>query len=290
MAKVEKTEEVKETQAVAVIPAGGALADFMGADMFDGATGFEGADVDSFALPFLMVLQKMSPLVDEDDAKYVKGAKAGMLYNTVTGQLYDGKEGVLIIPAAYKRSYVRWGGREGDGGFKGEITVEAFNEMKLNPALVKEVDGKLYAPAEDGSVNVKKSDYFADTRSHFVLIVNPETGEYGRAIISCSSSQIKSSKKLMTSMNEKKVMHNGKPRTPPTFANIVKATTIAMSNDQGNWSAISFELAGLVGNADWYKAAKEFHDAVIGGSVGADYSKSAETGTDSGDKEEDGEF
>lgn len=270
-----KNEE--ETKAVA-IQQGGQIAEFM-EGMFDGGDGFEGADVDSFAIPFLMVLQKMSPMVDEDDAKYVQGAKAGMLYNNVTGKLYDGKKGIDIIPCAFKRSFILWGGREGDGGFKGEFTVEQFNALKADPTKVKEVGGKFYVPNEDGSVNEKKSDYYADTRSHYVLIVDLETGEFGQAIISCSSSQIKASKKLMTALSQKKVNTPAGPKTPPTFASVVRATTIGMSNDSGTWSSINFEVGGMVTNAVHFNAARDFFKAVIGGEVSADYAKADATST-----------
>ncbi len=279
MAKTEKNAEASEEKSVAILGNGG-LASFMGDEIFDGVTGFEGTDIDSYAIPFLMVLQKMSPLVDEDDPKYVPGAKAGMLYNNVTGKLYDGKNGLLAIPCAFKRSYIRWGGREGgEGGFKGEMTVEQFNELREDPTKVKEVERGFYAPAEDGSVNVKKSDYFADTRSHFLLIVDPETGEYGQAILSCASSQIKASRKLMTTLSQKKVNTAKGPQTPPTFANVVKITTAAMSNDSGTWSGVSFELVGMVGVKTWFDAAKEFNAAVVGGELNADYSRADSAST-----------
>jgi len=51
--------------------------------------GFENMNQDDFALPFLRLLTNTSPEVGE-----VEGAMPGMIYNTVTGQLYDGKKGI----------------------------------------------------------------------------------------------------------------------------------------------------------------------------------------------------
>ncbi|HCV80167.1 MAG TPA: hypothetical protein DGQ38_03875, partial [Zunongwangia profunda] len=42
------------------------------------------------ALPFLKILGQLSPEVNERDGKYVKGAKPGMIFNSVTGELHDG--------------------------------------------------------------------------------------------------------------------------------------------------------------------------------------------------------
>ncbi|WEU67207.1 putative holin [Pseudomonas phage phiLCL12] len=284
--KTETSEATEETKAVAVATGGGAIAttevpDFMDLGSYDGA-GFEGADAESYAIPFIQVLQKMSPQVDEDDPKYIEGAKAGMFLNTVTGKIYDGKTGLQIIPAAYRREFIRWAGREAEGGFKGAISVEDFKEMMKDPTKVKEVEGRLYAPNEDGSVSDKKSDYFADTRGHYVIVIDPDTGDFGQALISLSSSQIKASKKLMTALSQKKVQTPQGLRTPPTFANLVRMTTVGMSNDKGSWSGVQFELEGLVKNPDHFKAAADLYKSFVGGEVKVDYSKQEQPRSDAG--------
>lgn len=271
-------EDVKDVAVVATNTGVSTEVDMGFMDMGDfGGTGFEGADQDSFAIPFLQVLQKMSPKVDEDHAEYIQGAKAGMFYNTVTGKLYDGKAGVTVIPCAYKRTYILWGGREGDGGFKGEFTVEQFDALAADETKVKILDGKPYVPNEDGTIQEKKNDYYSDTRSHFVIVLDNETGEYGRAILSLASSQIKSSKKLMTSLQQKKIKTPKGMMTPPTFANLVKATTSGRSNDSGSWSGVDFELTGIISDADLYREAKEFYTQVVGGELKADDAKADPT-------------
>lgn len=270
MSKAQSTELAKvASSAVAVVP------DFMDAADFGG--GFEGTDKDSYAIPFLQILQKMSPLVDEDNPKYVQGAKAGMIYNTVTQKLYDGKEGLVIVPCAYKRSFIQWGNRqEGDGGFKGEFTPEQIDAM-IDAKEIAVIDGKLWKPSEDGKVNEKKNDYYADTRSHFVLVIDAN-GDVGTAILSLSASQTKASKMFMTSLQQKKVDTPQGKKTPPTFANLVKLTTIAQANEKGTWSGVRFDLNGLVTDRNVYQAAKEFYQAIVAGDVKADYSKTSDAG------------
>ena len=263
---------LKEDGALAVVDLG-----VMDESDFGSNAGFEGADKDSFAIPFLQILQKMSPKVDEDHAEYIPGAKAGMLFNTVTGKLYDGKSGLHIVPCAYKRTYILWGGREGDGGYKGEFSVEEVEALRADETKLKVVDGRYYVPDADGNINEKKSDYYSDTRSHFVIVIDPETGEYGTAILSLASSQIKSSKKLLTSLQQKKVNTARGLQTPPTFANLVKVTTAGRSNESGSWSGIEFALDGLVQDKNVYAAAKEFYRTVVAGEVKADYAKADAT-------------
>jgi hypothetical protein len=269
-----------EVKDVALVAAGGAVAVAPAVEMgvldftdFGMDVGFEGADQDSFAIPFIQILQKMSPKVDEDHAEYIEGAKAGMFYNTVTGKLYDGKKGILLIPCAYKRTYILWGGREGDGGFKGEFTVEEVEAMVSDPTKIKVVEGKYFVPDDKGEVHEKKSDYYSDTRSHFVIAIDPETGEYGSAILSLASSQIKSSKKLLTALQQKKVATPKGLQTPPTFANLVRAFTVGKSNDAGSWSGIEFTLDSVVTDRGMYEVARDFYKTVLSGESKADYAK-----------------
>jgi len=78
----------------------------------DAQSGFEEMNQDDFALPFLRILTNMSPEIGEVD-----GASPGMLYNSVTGELFDGKKGVEVIPCSYVRQYIEWAPRgQGSGG------------------------------------------------------------------------------------------------------------------------------------------------------------------------------
>jgi hypothetical protein len=46
--------------------------------------GFENMTQEDMALPFVRILGQLSPQVTDGDAKYIEGAKPGMIYNTVT--------------------------------------------------------------------------------------------------------------------------------------------------------------------------------------------------------------
>ena len=83
----------------------------------DIGAGFEGFTADDIAIPFINILQKLSHQVDEDDALHIDGAKAGMLFNTVTEELFDGKDGIMFIPVHRVHSYSEWVPRDMGGGF-----------------------------------------------------------------------------------------------------------------------------------------------------------------------------
>lgn len=277
MTATKKTEVAlsEENKSLSMVP------DFMDEGDFGG--GFEGADNSAYAIPFLQILQKMSPVVDKDDAKYIEGAQAGMLFNSVTQQLFDGKEGTTIIPCSYKRSFIQWGGREGaEKGFKGEFTPEQIEEMTAKGEIVAS-EGKLFKPEKDGSFHEKKSDRYEDTRLHFVL-VDDGSGNFTQAMLSLSASQIKASKMLMTALQQKKIDTPRGRATPPTFANLVKVTTVGMKNDQGTWSGLRMDLDGLVTDKLLYEDAKAFYKAVVSGAVNVDHSKSEQSEQAASDK------
>lgn len=248
----------------------------------DAGSGMEGTDSESFAIPFLMVLQKGSPQVDEAAGEAIEGAKAGMLFENVTSRMFDGKVGVNIVPCAYRRVFLRWGPRDGGGGFKGELLPEQVVAMRQDGKIV-EVDGRLYIPLEDGSVHEKKCDRIADTRNHFVLILNDD-GSWTNALLSLTSTQIKKSKMLMSALSGVKVNGSSGPFTPPTFANVVHVTTVPESNDKGAWYGVRFEVTGPVADKNVYAAGRAFHGSVAKGAVAAKYEEapSADAGSTNG--------
>lgn len=240
----------------------------------DAGAGMEGADRDSFAIPFLRVLQKGSPQVDEASGVALEGARAGMLIDSVTNRLFDGKEGVVIVPCAYRRVFVRWGPRSGEGaGFKGELTPEAVTAM-LDRGEAVEHDGRIRVPGPDGKVSEKTSDRISDTRNHYVLVVDPATGVPTQAVLSLASTQIKKSKALMSMLASRKVaLRPGlQPLvTPPTFANLIRLTTVAEANDEGTWHGVRFEMLEAMADKDAYAVAKAFHATVAAGQVKVAY-------------------
>jgi hypothetical protein len=227
--------------------------------------GLENTNQDSFAIPFVTILQKGSPQVDEDSGNRIEGAKAGMIFNTVTGKMYDGKEGISIIPAAFRQVFLKWRPRGADGaGFGGEYPTERIAEMRARGEVV-EFEGRLYTPNTDGTPpNPKRNDRYADTRNHYIIVVEPD-GSYQQALLSLTSTQVRKSKNLLAALAAvKRRSHDGKMVTPATFDNLVRMTTVPESNDQGTWYGVKFEVIGPVpeNRDDLFEAALEFNQLV----------------------------
>lgn len=272
MAKSQSTDIVEVNAANAL-----AISNSMFAE--DSGAGMEGASAESFAIPFITVLQKGSPQVDEASGVAMEGAKAGMLYDNVYNALLDGKAGIDIVPCAYRRVFLRWGARGTEGGgFKGEMAPELVAEMRAAGKIV-EVDGKLFVPMPDGTINEKKCDRISDTRNHYVLVLDAATGSWKEALLSLTSTQIRKSKMLMSMLAGVKLQGASGLFTPPTFANIVRLQTVGESNDKGTWFGVKFELNGTVARQEVYAAAKAFHSSVAKGGVVAKYEDSADAPT-----------
>jgi hypothetical protein len=244
-------------------------------------SGLEGADKDSFAIPFLRVIQKMSPQVDEADAAFMPNAKPGMFINSVTNELISGTDGVEFLPCAFQRRFLRWGprGGGGNGGFKGEFLPEDVAEMIAQGKIV-EVDRRLYVPLPDGTVNQKTCDRFTDTRSHFGLLVRPD-GTFTRVLLALASTQIKKSKQLVSLLSEAKVATAAGVVTPPTWLNRIKLTTGIESNDEGSWHGVKIEAGGFITDKTLFEAGKAFNAAIAAGEAKANFAEAeADAGGD----------
>ena len=90
---------------VATKNGGGAVA-VIDDDLLSLGTGLEDTSSDDFAIPFLQLLQALSPQLNKNDGKYVKGAEQGNIFNTVTGEATDGDEGLIVVPCYYNKKYL----------------------------------------------------------------------------------------------------------------------------------------------------------------------------------------
>lgn len=237
--------------------------------------GMEGTTADSFAMPFLAVLQKGSPQVDEALGKTLKGAKEGMLFNTATKALHDGKKGLWIVPCAYSREFIKWGPRGGGGdggGFKGVVPPEEVAKMRAAGTLVN-LEGTEYVVEKGATPSKKKNDSIVDHRNHYVIVLdNPEATTGYQALLSLKSTQIKKSKGLMSALDGvKEKDDDGVYFTPPTFANVVHVVTVPESNDDGSWYGVEFEIVGRVESEELYAAALKMNESFAKGALNVNY-------------------
>ena len=56
-------------------------------------------------IPFIGIIQALSPQLQKDDPLYIKGAEQGDIFNTVTQEIYKADEGFLLFLVSSKRSF-----------------------------------------------------------------------------------------------------------------------------------------------------------------------------------------
>jgi hypothetical protein len=211
----------------------------------DQAGGMDQMGQGDFAMPFLRVLGQLSPEVNERDAKYVEGAKAGMIFNTVTKQAYDGVEGVNVIPCGYKREYVEWSDR--GEGTSAPVAIHSVASGIINDAT----------RGADYKDRLPNGNYLENTASYFVMLPDMQ-----QALITMKSTQLKVSRSWNSMMNSIKLQGKNGLFTPAAYSHVYKLSTVQQSNDKGTWFGWSIEKVGPVQDKNLYEAAKQFASSV----------------------------
>ena len=220
----------------------------------DAAKGLGKIGQEDLALPFLKILGQLSPEVNKRDGKYVEGAEPGMIFNSVSGELYDGVKGINVIPCFYKLEYIEWKDRgEGLGA-----PVAIYDSSSDIMSKTK--------PDANYKDRLPNGNYIEKTASHFVIVSgdSPST-----ALISMKSTQLKISRKWNSMMSGIKMKGANGMFTPASFSHIYKLKTTQMSNDKGTWFGWEVSKAGPVTDKGLYDQAKAFSENISKGSVKA---------------------
>ncbi len=201
------------------------------------ATGFEGADSEEFQIPFLLLLQKGSPQVDDGKPEYKEEAKVGQFYDPATDELMDQ---VSVIVCHNKRAMVEW--KPDQGGFAGTHPVGAEGKIK---------------PNEKGQFVLENKNYLVDTR-YFFCLRKTKDDDLVPVIVALSSSQIKRARTWMTRMRSRKVEKaDGTKFTPPMWSSFWTLTSTAENNDKFTWKGWKMEKGADVTDAAMFNKAKE---------------------------------
>lgn len=228
--------------------------------MFEGVEGIEDhaehLGQDDVSLPWIGILQQLSPQCVEGNPNYMEDAKAGKFYCSVTGELIDGKkEGFEFISVGYKLSYIEWVLRVNGGGFVKEY--EAVDGVAIKTARnennidVIQNDSPYGKPGNQ--LNLTHTHYFLRRKGS---ILEP-------LVASMTSTQLKSSKNLNAMIQNNPFLVNKKPLVI-RFGHVFKATTLLRQKDQNSWYVWDFERVGNP-SKDEVSYAKTFADGIKSG-------------------------
>ena len=230
----------------------------------DSGKGLGNIGQDDLALPFLKILGQLSPEVNKRDGKYVKGAEPGMIFNSVTGELYDGAKGIQVVPCHYKLEYIEWRDRgEGSGA---PVAIHSSSSDVMTKTT-RDASFKDRLP---------NGNYIERTASHFV-IVNGQTPS--TALIAMKSTQLKISRKWNSMMAGIRLKGKNGLFTPASFSHIYQLKTIQQSNDKGTWFGWEVSKIGPIQDTTLYQQAKTFAENVSKGDVKVKHGDTAQKQT-----------
>jgi hypothetical protein len=150
--------------------------------------GSEEVTINDLTIPRLSIIQDLSPQRKKNASEYIEGAEEGMLFNTVTNQLYA--EPVLFVPVYFRMEWIVWKHRDAGGGFVGAYATqdEAVAAVGAHPMAGQTTE------KGDPVLEVQ------DTAQHFGLLMDPnsplESIHTTEIVISMSRSQLKPSRQL----------------------------------------------------------------------------------------------
>lgn len=248
----------------------------------DAGAGFEGQDASFMTIPFLALLQSNSPQVADNTPE---GARAGMVFNTVTQELYDlSKNPVYFVPAKIVHEYTEWVPRSkgggGGAGFKGthapdsDVVVSARERPKTGDQKAR----LLYT--QDGNELVETFKVYG------AQLDEDLESPIGFACLAFTSTKIKVFRAFNSRLKMFAHRKHNMPAPPPLWAHRLKLTSVKQKNAEGDFfnfavgSAVDGDLfkSLLPPDSEAFASAKSIYELVSTGAAGADDSASAKVG------------
>lgn len=173
------------------------------------------------AMPFIRILQDLSPQLKPNKDEYVEGSKAGDLFFNKTKALLENP--TSIIPVYTKAVYTEWIPRSKGGGFVGSHPLSIVGDAAYEKGRERQYDEWL------GENELRFTSYW------FVLI--EIHGVWEEAMIPFTSSQLKVSRKLTSDINRFRYPDNT-GIVPPLFAQKWELATVmeTSKNNDDYWN------------------------------------------------------
>lgn len=220
----------------------------------DLGAGFENVSQSDLGIPFLIIVQKMSPICDEEHPKYVAGIKPGDIILSTNNEVYGDKtNGVVFVPCGYQKAFVEWCPREKGGGYV------ATHGQSVMTQTVKNDKGQ--DVLENGNIIVTTAYVMG-------YVEDEEAGDWLPAVISLSSTQLKKARQWLNLMNSHKMeTSDGRKLQLPMYSHKYILTTQPESNEHGNWYGWKIETGPMVDDPVLVERSRTQHKEIAGGSM-----------------------
>lgn len=205
------TPKEDQTKALATTTTGAVALPFNYGDL--AGEGMDNMTAADQAVPFIRILQALSPEVAKKDSK-IPGAAPGMFIDSVTSEL---REELIFVPCLTEHLYVEWKPRNAGGGFVARHDLHSG----IDRSAKRNEKGKLVLP--NGN-EIVETFYVA-----VLLLEEPDSPvPSGFAMLAFTSSGIQPYKKSIGELR--------KFPGAPLYAHRLRAVTEEQSNTEGTWA------------------------------------------------------
>jgi hypothetical protein len=223
----------------------------------DAGKGAENMQARDLIIPRLTLLHEMSKVTKKSRPEYIKGATGGQFCISALQRLYDGEEGIYLIPLLYSRRLIEWTPIDAGGGLvRMDVPEEEVEDMeRKNPGV--------YLTDNDTEIVV--------TPEYYALVVDDDTGQSQPVVISLTGKKAAVSKRWNTLIMSQRAINpaTNEEVQMPFWFNTYHMTAVADNNEKGDYwipSVTVFqETLKLDHGEQFYRRAKEFYAAVKSG-------------------------
>lgn len=205
-------------------------------------------------IPYISILQDLSPQVKARDEAYIEGAEVGMIFHTQTKELIPGDEGFLFIPCFFKSAMVEWVPRKSGGGWVAEHPADT--PLIRNCTINTDADGRRQPPRLPNGNDLIETKYYYGIAYDSAGIASP-------AVLSFSSSGLKVSRDFQGQLQRVRTPSGAKA---PSFAKAYRVKTKLVSKNNNDWFVFDFAAERWVTSSE-FAVAKAFADACELGNV-----------------------
>jgi hypothetical protein len=216
----------------------------------DSGLGLEDVTASDMQIPFLRIIQALSPQLKKSDPAFIEGASQGDIFNTVTNKLWASDEGVQVLPVHFTQKMLEFVPRQAGGGFVAELSpnsIEVINAVR---------------DKDSGMEVLPNGNELVRTAQHYIKILHDD-GTLESAIVDMKKTQLKISRRWITLISMQK--HNG--ALLPSFANTYTLRSIEDGNDKGSWYSWSVSVQDPVPSIEAYNDCKELHSSIRKGEL-----------------------
>ena len=233
---------------------GGPVASFVADMEQDSALGRLQMGIGDVALPYIMILQALSPQVSRSNPKHIDGAAEGMFYNSLTEEIFDPNEGIYIIPCAYQKAWVEWKPRDTGGGL-----VQSHDSDEILKHTTR----------NDRNFDVLPNGNFIIATAYYYCLMSLPDGTVSPVVISMARTQLKKSRRWNSMMLGIMVDGRNGKFNPPMFSHIYKMKTIPETKNNNSWFSWDIHLWKMIDDPHLYNMAKKLSADVSKGLVKA---------------------